>query len=140
MSSTETTYSLIRDREKTLSREWIIQNVLPKGGITMANYILLYSGGKMPEPAEQEAVTKDWMAWMGKLGQALVDGGNPFSGQAKTIASNGQVSEGVQGSNASGYSILKADSLIAAVELAKGCPVLKGGAKIMVYETFNAMP
>lgn len=107
----------------------------------MANYILLYSGGKMPEsPAEQEAVTKDWMAWFGKIGPALVDGGNPFTGKAKTIASNGQVSEGAMGGNASGYSILKADSLNAAVELAKGCPVLKGGAKIMVYETFNAMP
>jgi hypothetical protein len=39
----------------------------------------------------------------------------------------------------SGYSIIKADSLDAAVALAKGCPVLKGGATIMVFETFNAM-
>lgn len=106
----------------------------------MANYILLYSGGKMPEsPAEQEAVMKDWTAWYGRLGQALVDGGNPFTGQAKTIASDGKVSEGAMGGNASGYSIIKADSLNAATELAKGCPVLKGGAKIMVYETFNVM-
>jgi hypothetical protein len=33
----------------------------------------------------------------------------------------------------------KADSLNAAVEMAKGCPVLKGGAKITVYETLKAM-
>jgi hypothetical protein len=40
---------------------------------------------------------------------------------------------------ASGYSILKAESLNAAAEMAKGCPVIKGGAKITVYETFKAM-
>ena len=34
---------------------------------------------------------------------------------------------------------LKADSLAAAVEMAKGCPILKVGGKLTVYETFNAM-
>jgi hypothetical protein len=106
----------------------------------MANYVLLYSGGKMPEsPTEQAAVLKDWETWMGKIGSGLVDGGDPFTGKAKTIASDGKVSDGAMGSMASGYSIVKADSLEAAVALAKGCPVLKGGAKITVYETFKAM-
>lgn len=40
---------------------------------------------------------------------------------------------------ASGYSIIKADSVDAAVEMAKGCPVLQGGAQISVYETFEVM-
>lgn len=40
---------------------------------------------------------------------------------------------------ASGYTILKADSLDAAVEMAKGCPVLQGGASISVFETFALM-
>ena len=26
-----------------------------------------------------------------------------------------------------------------AVKMAQGCPVLQGGAKVMVFETFNAM-
>jgi hypothetical protein len=34
---------------------------------------------------------------------------------------------------------LEADSLDAAVGLAKGCPVLQGGASISVYETFEVM-
>ena len=38
-----------------------------------------------------------------------------------------------------GYSILKADSLDAAVALAKGCPVLAGGAAVVVSETFPVM-
>ena len=38
-----------------------------------------------------------------------------------------------------GYSIIKADSLDAAVELSKGCPVLGGGQVVVVSETFDAM-
>ena len=106
----------------------------------MANFLLLYSGGKMPEsPAEQAAILKDWETWMGGLGKALVDGGNPFTPTAKSIASDGKVSDGPIGAMANGYSIIKADSFNAAVDVAKRCPVLKGGAKITVYETFNVM-
>ena len=106
----------------------------------MANYVLLYSGGSMPEsPAEQAAVMQAWEAWFGQLGSALVDAGNPFSGQAKSIASDGTVSAGSGSTSASGYSILKADSLDAAVKLASGCPVLQGGAGITVFETFQVM-
>ena len=103
------------------------------------DYLLLYSGGSMPESEEEQAtVMKAWDAWMHEIGSALKDGGNPFTpGSAKTIANDGSVSDGA--GSASGYSILTADSLDAATELAKGCPVLQGGAKIEVYETFNVM-
>jgi len=49
------------------------------------------------------------------------------------------VSDGPAGSMASGYSIIKADSLDAAVGMAKGCPVLQGGAQISIFETFAVM-
>ena len=58
---------------------------------------------------------------------------------SKNISSDGKVSDGGMGMMASGYSVIKADSLDAAVMMAKGCPVLKGGASITVFETFNAM-
>jgi len=106
----------------------------------MANFLLLYSGGSMPEtPAEQAEVMQVWGAWFGGLGSALVDGGNPFTPVAKSIASNGTVSDGPVGAMASGYSIIKADSLNAAVDTASHCPVLLGGAQITVYETFPVM-
>ena len=38
-----------------------------------------------------------------------------------------------------GYSIIKADSLDAAVTASKGCPVLAGGASVVVSEIFPAM-
>jgi hypothetical protein len=106
----------------------------------MANFLLLYTGGRMPESeAETAQVMQAWTAWFGKLGSAVVDQGNPFTPAAKRIASNGTVSDGPVGTMASGYSIIKADSLDKAVELARGCPVLQGSAQITVFETFPVM-
>jgi len=107
----------------------------------MANFVLLFSGGGgMPATeAEQAAVLQAWGAWYEKLGSAVIDGGNPFTPTAKSIASNGTVSDGPVGTMATGYSILSADSLDAAVAMAKGCPVLQSGGQISVYETFNVM-
>lgn len=105
----------------------------------MSDYVLLYQGGSMPETEEaQKQAMAGWDAWFATLGSALKDGGNPFSGASKTIAADGAVSDGGGGS-ASGYTIVQADSLDAAVTLAKGCPVLQGGAGITVYETFDVM-
>jgi len=102
----------------------------------MANYLLLYSGGKMPESeTEQKAVLKEWDVWFGKLAGALVDGGNPFTPMAKIITTNGKISDGPVDCSASGYSIIKAVSLDAAVALAKGCPVLKSGARVSADQT-----
>jgi len=104
----------------------------------MAKYLLLYAGGKMPETeAEQATVMKAWDDWMHQLGPALADGGNPFTPQAKTISSSGAVSD--KAADASGYSVIEADSLDSAESLAKGCPVLQGGANITIYETFEVM-
>jgi len=89
--------------------------------------------------AEQAAVVQAWGASYTGLGSALVDGGNPFTPVAKSISSDGTVREGPVGTPASGYTIIKADSLDAAVEMAKGCPVLQGGSQVSVYETFNVM-
>jgi hypothetical protein len=106
----------------------------------MANFVLLYSGGSLPESeAERAAVNQAWMAWFGRLGSAVVDGGNPFTPKAKSIASNGTVSDGPVGSLASGYSIIKADSLDAAVEMARACPLLQSDGQISVYEVTQAM-
>jgi hypothetical protein len=81
---------------------------------------------------------KAWDGWMHDLGPALKDGGNPFApGVATTIGADGSVRAGA--GSATGYSILTADSLDAATALAKGCPVLQGGAEIEIYETFPVM-
>jgi hypothetical protein len=104
----------------------------------MANYVLAYTGGGMPETEEEQAaVMAAWGAWYEGLGAAVVDAGNPF-GPSASIASDASVA-GAGASALTGYSILAADSLEAAVEMAKGCPMLDGGGAIEVYETFEAM-
>jgi hypothetical protein len=113
---------------------------LEERGTAMANFVLLYVGGGMPETeAEGAAVQKAWETWLGGLGSALVDAGNPFTPVAKSIASNGTISNGPLGTLATGYSIIKADSLDVAVKLAQGCPQLQSGGQISVYETFPVM-
>ncbi|MGB2711659.1 MAG: YciI family protein [Conexibacter sp.] len=105
----------------------------------MAKYVYVYSGGNgMPETeAEQQAVMAAWGSWLGGLGEALVDAGNPF-GPAKQVAAGGAVADGGR-SGLTGYSIVAADSLDAATELAKGCPVLANDGAVEVYETFDVM-
>jgi len=105
----------------------------------MTDYLLLYNGGGMPETEEEQAaVMQAWNTWMEGLGAALKDGGNPFSpGAAKTIGADGSIRDG--DGTATGYSIIQADSLDGAADLAKGCPVLEGGASITVYETVSVM-
>jgi hypothetical protein len=110
----------------------------PTGGRTMANFLLTFHGGSMPETKEeQDQVMKAWTDWFGTLGDRLVDGGNPIS-NVKTIAPGGSVTDGAS-NRPSGYSVIKADSIDDAVELAKGCPVLEGGANVVVAETFPVM-
>ena len=108
--------------------------------VGMATFLLLYSGGGMPEgEAETKRVMDAWGAWMGKHGDALVDAGNPFTPVAKTVRPDGSVGEGPVGAPATGYTIIKAGSLDQAVGIARECPVLQGGAQISVYETFDVM-
>jgi hypothetical protein len=105
----------------------------------VSDYVLIYHGGAMPEGEEaQKAVMDAWDAWFASIGGALKDGGNPFTGASKSIGADGAVSDG-GGGDASGYTILSADSLDEAVNLAKGCPVLQGGASLTVHETFAVM-
>jgi hypothetical protein len=104
----------------------------------MANYVFAYKGGGMATTDEErQAAMAAWGAWFGQLGQAIVDAGNPF-GPSATVGAGGSASDGAS-SELSGYSVLSADSLAAASELAKGCPVLAAGGTVEVYETIPVM-
>lgn len=105
----------------------------------MANYVLLYHGGPTMENTtdeERQAEMAAWGAWYKSMGEAVVDGGNPFAG-AMTVGPDGS-SEGA-GSGLTGYTIVSADSISAAAEMAKGCPILKHDASVQVYETMQVM-
>ena len=100
----------------------------------MTNYVFAYSGGKgvSADEAERNAQYARWGQWFEELGAAVVDGG-AATGTARTVGAGGSVRDG--GSRGlTGYSIVSADSIDSAVELAKGCPVLEVGGAVDVYE------
>jgi len=92
----------------------------------MARFLYTFHGGKRPDSKEEgERVMAQWGAWMGGLGDAMVDPGGP-AGASKTVTAKGVDDHG--GANpVSGYSIVEAGSMEAAVDMAKGCPILDGG-------------
>ena len=94
----------------------------------MANFLLLYTGGNPPaSQAEGEKVMAAWMAYFGRMGDRIVDGGAPL-GDRQSI-------DGAPASGASGYSIIKADSLADAVAGVEGHPHMASGGKVEVIET-----
>ncbi len=103
----------------------------------MKDFVLLSEGGTMPENDEEmKQVMEAWGAWYAALGAAVKDPGNPL-GAAKSISSDGAVSDG--GGPTNGYIILSAESMEDALAMAKECPVLKGGSSLTVYEAFAMM-
>lgn len=104
----------------------------------MPKYVFAYHGGGRPpqSPADQAAVMAAWGAWFGTLGDAVVDGGAPV-GASKTVKSDGSTSDGGGANPLSGYSVISATDLNAAVSLAKGCPLLAAGGTVEVAETID---
>lgn len=103
----------------------------------MTNYVLIYTGSGEPEKEEErDAVMAEWGAWYSKLGEAIVDGGNPF-GASKSLTADGITDGAFSSPAATGYTVISADSLEDAVEKSKDHPHLKYGGQVSVYETFQ---
>ncbi len=99
----------------------------------MSNCVFAYHGGKTPEsPEEGGKHMAKIKAWVGGLGDAVVNPGTPL-GQSKTVSSGGVSDDG--GSNPlSGFSIVTADGMDAALEMAKRCLHLDLHGTIEVVE------
>ena len=103
----------------------------------MTNFVLIYTGGGMPESQEeQQAVMAAWGAWYGKMGDAIVDGGNPFSA-SKHINGSGIGDGPVSNPPATGYTVISAESLDDAMAKVTDHPHVAHGGAISVYETFQ---
>src|SRR5262245_44501867 len=96
-------------------------------------YMFLYYG----EMADDEATRAHGMQlmaeWYGRLGSALVDGGNPFTA-ARIVGPDG-ARDASMSDVPTGYTIVEAADLNAATALAKDCPLILGGRDITVLET-----
>ena len=92
----------------------------------MSNYVFAYYGEpKFKSPEEGAKYMTKWRAWADGLGDALVNPGYPM-GKPKTVSSRG-VSDGGGSNRLTGFSVVKAGSMDAALKMAKGCPHLEHG-------------
>jgi hypothetical protein len=92
----------------------------------MSNYVITYYGfPRFERPEDGNAYMSNWRAWMGEVGEAMINPGTPMS-SGKTLSAEG-VSDTARGEPLTGFSIVSAESLDAAVALALGCPHLAHG-------------
>jgi hypothetical protein len=109
----------------------------------MKDFLLLFrndhdTAGQLSPEQMQESM-KQWMDWMGGIAaqNKLVDRGNRLRPEGTVIKPGHVVTDGpfteikeVLG----GYTVVKADSLAEATELAKGCPILARGGNVEIRE------
>lgn len=92
-----------------------------------------------PSPEQMQKMMDEWRDWMAGMAarDQLANQGNRLSLEGKTIQPGNIVTDGpyVELKEAiSGYTVLKARSLDEAVEIAKGCPILRVGGSVEVKE------
>jgi enamine deaminase RidA (YjgF/YER057c/UK114 family) len=92
-------------------------------------FLMLNYGYMEPTPEVMGA----WMAWFAKVGDHIVDSGNPL-GNCVEVTKTGSRELTPEMGAATGYSILSADTREEAEALLEGCPII---ASVQLYE---AMP
>ncbi len=99
----------------------------------MARYLIVYLGGDQPAtPEEGQQHFAKYMEWLSSLGDAAVSPANPLK-DTNTVNPDGSVSSGGV-STMSGYTIVEADSMEAALSMAKACPFLEIAGSLEVSE------
>jgi hypothetical protein len=92
----------------------------------ISNYVFTYYGEpKFKSQEEGAKYMAKWLAWTDGLGKALVNPGVPLK-RAKSVSSAG-ISDNNSSNRLTGYSVVQADSMDAAIKMAKGCPHLEHG-------------
>ncbi len=85
-----------------------------------------------PSEDEMQAVMGQWMGWAEQVGDRMVDFGTPLAGGVRVTRDATSPST----RDVAGYTLLEADDLDAALELARTHPHLNmpGGCEIEVHE------
>ncbi|MEO6613225.1 MAG: YciI family protein [Chitinophagaceae bacterium] len=113
----------------------------------MKDFLLVFRNdySKQPKasPEEMQAIMKKWMDWVGGIAaqNKLTTAGAPLAAGGKVVRGNNVITDGPYTEIKEligGYTIVKADSLDEAAELAKNCPILGTGGNVEVRE-INAM-
>jgi hypothetical protein len=99
----------------------------------MPQYFIVYLGGDQPSsPEEGKQHMAKYRDWLSSLGDSAVSPANPLK-NTSTVNPDGTVTTGST-TSMSGYTIIKADSMEAALSIAKACPFLDIGGSLEVSE------
>jgi hypothetical protein len=110
----------------------------------MADFILLYRNTEadarefMGTPEAAQASMKAWMGWLSDLEAKghLKSRGEPLERTGKVVTGpNKQVTDGPFAEAkdlVSGFSIIQAKDEAQAIELARGCPILRGSGSVEI--------
>ncbi|HET6275938.1 MAG TPA: YciI family protein [Candidatus Cybelea sp.] len=110
----------------------------------MAEFLYLYRGGQRGATAEEsEQIMQKWMNWFKDLTASgnLKDGGQPLEAEGKVVRDRrGTVTDGPFAEAkdlVGGYTLVEAENLARAAELAKGCPILERDGAVEVRPVMN---
>jgi hypothetical protein len=92
----------------------------------MKKFLFLYKGFSTPTPE----IGRSWMEWFSRVGDSMADSGNPMTGGVEVTPDRvHQLELGPE--SFTGYSIINADDIDAAIELAKTNPMI---TSVVVHE------
>jgi len=107
----------------------------------MPNFLFVYRGNNDAHatlsPEEMQQHMEKWRAWIGEGLQKgwMVDMGDALTPEGRVVNAKKVVTDGpfVEAKEIiGGYSVVRADTIEAAADLAKGCPGLLMGGKVEV--------
>lgn len=102
----------------------------------MKKFVLFYYGHpKFSSPEEGKAHQKKWKEWADSLGDAIVEMGVPV-GATKTVTQTGSKDNKAEEA-LTGYTVVQAENMEAAVEMTKKCPFVEDGGRMDVAEAMS---
>ena len=99
----------------------------------MQKFMIAYYGGDQPKSKDEGAAhMAKWKAWVEGLGEAVENPGTPLP-ISKLVTSN-SVKEDKDPNSMKGFAVVKAESMEAAIEMAKSDPFLEMNGTIRVSQ------
>ena len=109
----------------------------------MSEFLYLYRGGERKQtPAEMQQQMQRWMTWLKELGDKghIKSPGHPLDKTGKIVAGTAKtVTDGpfAEKDMVGGYTLVEANDIARAADLAKGCPIFEFGGKVEVRPVMN---
>ncbi len=99
----------------------------------MVNFMIAYYGGNQPSSKEEGiAQMGKWKAWLEGLGENVINPGTPL--MSTKIVTSRDVQDENDPNAMNGFVVVKAESIEAAIEIAKSDPFLENGGTLRVSQ------